>query len=182
MPENRILLVSSDRTEWFEEASDNEQFERFPYSVYAILFNLSKKGWQTCRAGWKTSSKLKALAQQIDTFQPSIIYTYGSTVALNPLLCRRFFCKWKSFKVIHGWDDLYGDIWHEIAGYPGRILMNIMEKLIVTRSDHVVMWSRSAASCSSAERLGVSIATTSRTVPTSRSLTARHVQSVWKAT
>jgi len=142
MPENRILLVSSARTEWFEEASDSEQFERFPYSHYAILFNLSKKGWQTGRAGWKTSSRLRTLAKRIDDFKPSIIYTYGSTVALNPLLCRRFLCTWKSFKVVHGWDDLYGDIWQEIAGWPGRILMNIMERLIVTRSDHVVTLSR----------------------------------------
>jgi len=142
MPENRILLVSSARTEWFEEAFDSEQFERFPYSHYAILFNLSKKGWQTGRAGWKTSSRLRTLAKRIDDFKPSIIYTYGSTVALNPLLCRRFLCTWKSFKVVHGWDDLYGDIWQEIAGWPGRILMNIMERLIVTRSNHVVTLSR----------------------------------------
>ncbi|HRR34282.1 MAG TPA: glycosyltransferase [Kiritimatiellia bacterium] len=142
MPENRILLVSSDRTEWFESASNREQFERFPYSHYAILYHLAQKGWKTCRAGWRTSIRLKSLAQRIDAFQPSIIYTYGSTVALNPLICRRYLCKWKAFKIIHGWDDLYGDIWGNLAGWPGRILMNVMERLIITRSDHVVTLSR----------------------------------------
>ena len=138
MPENRILLVCSDRADWFETASDVEHFTRHPYSVRAILYHLSLQGWQTCRSGWKTSSRLGALAQRIDAFKPSIIYTYGSTVALNPLICRRFLCKWKSFKVVHGWDDLYGDIWGEFAGWPGRLLMNFVEWLIVTRSDFVV--------------------------------------------
>lgn len=138
----RVLLVCSDRADWFETASDLEHFTRHPYSVRAILYHLGQQGWQTGRAGWKTSSSLKSLAKRIDAFKPSIIYTYGSTVALNPLFCRRFLCEWKSFKVVHGWDDLYGDIWQEIAGWPGRILMNIMERLIVTRSDHVVTLSR----------------------------------------
>lgn len=138
MHEKRILLVSSDRTDWFETASDFDQFTRHPYSVRAILYHLNLRGWQTCRAGWRTASHLSALAHRIDAFKPSIIYTYGSTVSLNPLICRRFLCKWKSFKVIHGWDDLYGDIWNEIAGWPGRWLMNVMEWLIVTRSDHVI--------------------------------------------
>ncbi len=138
MTTKRILLVCSERTDWFETASDLEHFTRHPYSVRAILYHLSLQGWQTGRAGWKTSSSLKSLARRIDEFKPSIIYTYGSTVALNPLLCRRFLCKWKAFKVIHGWDDVYGDIWGEIAGWPGRLLMNIVERQIVTRSDHVV--------------------------------------------
>jgi len=142
MSANRILLVSSNRSEWFETTSEREQFERFPYSVYAILYHLGQKGWTTGRSGWSVSANLRTLARRIDAFKPTIIYTYGSTVALNPLLCRRFLCQWKSFKVVHGWDDLYGDIWQEIAGWTGRILMNIMERLIVTRSDHVVTLSR----------------------------------------
>jgi len=142
MTNKRILLVTSDRTDWFEIASDLELFTDRPFSIRAILFHLGQQGWQTGRAGWKTSSRLRTLAKRIDDFKPSIIYTYGSTVALNPLLCRRFLCTWKSFKVVHGWDDLYGDIWQEIAGWPGRFLMNIMERLIVTHSDHVVTLSR----------------------------------------
>ena len=138
MNDKRILLVCSDRADWFESASDLDHFTKHPYSVRAILYHLGLRGWLTCRAGWQTSSSLRALAKRIDEFKPSIIYTYGSTVALNPLLCRRFLCKWKSFKVVHGWDDLYGDIWGEIAGWPGRLFMNNIERLIVTRSDHVV--------------------------------------------
>ena len=138
MKDKRILLVCSERSDGFETASDVEHFTKHPYSVRAILYHLSLQGWQTCRAGWKTSSHLGSLAKRIDDFKPSIIYTYGSTVALNPLICRRFLCKWKSFKVIHGWDDLYGDIWGEIAGWPGRLLMNVIERLIVTLSDHVI--------------------------------------------
>lgn len=138
MSTKRILLVCSDRADWFESASDLDHFTKHPYSVRAIFYHLSLKGWQTGRTGWKTSSNLRALAQRIDEFKPSIIYTYGSTVALNPLLCRRFLCKWKSFKVVHGWDDQYGDIWGDIAGWPGRVLMNVIERLIVTQSDYVI--------------------------------------------
>lgn len=138
MIKKRLLLVSSDRSDSFESASDAELFTLYPYTWRAILYHLGLKGWETGRAGWGTCSKLKSLAARIDTFNPSIIYTYGSTVALNPLFCRRFLCRWKDFKVVHGWDDLYGDIWQEIAGLPGRFLMNIMEHQIVTRSDYVI--------------------------------------------
>jgi hypothetical protein len=142
MDDKRILLVCSERSDWFETASDLEHFTKHPYSVRAIFYNLSLKGWKTCRAGWKTSSNLRALAQRIDEFKPAIIYTYGSTVALNPLICRRFLCKWKNFKVVHGWDDRYGDIYGSLWGFPGRLLMNVIEWMIITRSDHVVTLSR----------------------------------------
>lgn len=134
----RILLVSSDRRDWFEHVSDEEHFAKTPYSVGAILYNLSKLGWETARAGWNTSRSLGKLAKKIDQFKPDIIYTYGSTVALNPLLCRKLFCSWKNFKVIHGWDDLYGDVWGDMFGFPGRAFMNVVEKQIVKRSDAVV--------------------------------------------
>lgn len=132
------MLVSSDRRDGFETESDSELFEKSPYSVSAILYNLSLRGWTTCRTGWKTGSHLLRLAHRIDSFKPTIIYTYGSTVSLNPLICRRFLCKWKSFRVVHGWDDEYGEIWNEIAGLPGRLFMNSIEKQIITKSDAVV--------------------------------------------
>lgn len=130
--------MSSDRSDWLETATDCEHFKKRPYSVGAILYQLSLKGWQTFRAGWRTSRNFRRLAARIDAVKPTIIYTYGSTVALNPLICRKYFCLWKSFRVVHGWDDEYGEIWNEIAGWPGRILMNVMERLIVCRSDSVV--------------------------------------------
>ena len=138
----RILLVTSDRNEWLDGASDEEHVKRAPYSVGAILFNLSKMGWTTSRAGLKTSRSLRKLAARIDTFKPTIIYTYGSTVALNPIFCRRFLCSWKGFKVVHGWDDAYGDIWDDLFGWPGRVLMNIVERWIVKKSDAVITLSR----------------------------------------
>lgn len=39
---------------------------------------------------------------------------------------------------MHGWDDPYGRIWGEILGWPGKLLMNWMEKRIVKNSDAVV--------------------------------------------
>jgi hypothetical protein len=138
----RILYASSTRADWFENPDASTHWENAPYSIDAIGYHLEKRGWTVGWAGWKTTRSPKRLAGKIDAFKPDIIYTYGSTTALTPLFCRRFLCQWKSFKVVHGWDDLYGDIWQEIAGWPGRILMNIMERLIVTRSYHVVTLSR----------------------------------------
>ena len=139
----RILLVTSNRYyQWLDGATDDEHFKRAPYSVGAILYNLSKTGWATSRAAWKTSRNLRKLAARIDAFRPSIVYTYGATTALNPLFCRRFLCKWKDFKIVHGWDDAYGDIWNDVLGWPGRVAMNWMEKQIVTRSDAVITLSR----------------------------------------
>jgi len=140
----RILLATSERhrSEWLDTATDEEHFKRMPYSLGAIFYNLSKQGWTTARAGWFTSRNPRKLAAKIDAFKPSVIYTYGSTTALHPLFCRRFLCKHKNFKVVHGWDDAYGDIWEDFIGWPGRVAMNFMERQIVTRSDAVVTLSR----------------------------------------
>lgn len=134
----RILLVSSHRAKNFETNSNLEHFQEHPYSTFAIMYHLEKLGWATRYAGIRTSASLRKLTRCIDEFQPTIIYTYGSTVALNPLICRKLFCQWKNFHVIHGWDDVYGDIWGDFAGWPGRLLMNIMEYLIIKYSDRVV--------------------------------------------
>lgn len=134
----RILYVSSTRRPWFESQSSEEHFRNAPYSIDAIGYNLEKLGWTVAWCGWKTSKSPRSLAKKIDEFKPDIIYTYGSTVALHPLLCRRFFCKHKAFKVVHGWDDHYGRIWGDLFGWPGKVLMNWMEKRIVKNSDAVV--------------------------------------------
>lgn len=142
MSAKRILLLSSDRSAIFETNSDLEHFTARPYSVFAIIYHLGLIGWQTRWAGWRTGISLRSLTRCIDEYQPTVIYTYGSTVALNPLICRKFLCKWKGFKIVHGWDDAYGVVWGEFAGWPGRLLMNIMEYLIVKYSDQVVTLSR----------------------------------------
>ena len=136
--QNRLLLVSSSRSPWVDGTDVKTLFAHEPYSVGAILYHLHNRGWTTHSVGWKTSSRLCTLSRVIDEFKPTVIYTYGSSLSLNPLLCRRVVCSWKGFKVVHGWDDLYGDIWYDMFGWPGRIFMNVVEKLIVTRSDHVI--------------------------------------------
>lgn len=138
----RILFLSSTRFPWFESQDAAEHFRKAPYSINAIGYNLAQRGWVVAWSGWHSGRNLKSLARRINQFKPSIIYTYGSTLALHPLLCRRFLCRWKSFKVVHGWDDEYGVIWNELFGLPGRILMNWMEKRIVKKSDAVVTLSR----------------------------------------
>jgi glycosyltransferase involved in cell wall biosynthesis len=134
----RILYVSSTRRPWFESQSSEEHFRNAPYSIDAIGYNLEELGWTVGWGGWKTSKSLRSLAKKIDEFKPDIIYTYGSTVSLHPLFCRRFLCKYKAFKVVHGWDDHYGRIWGDLFGWPGKVLMNWMEKRIVKNSDAVV--------------------------------------------
>ena len=134
----RILYVSSTRRPWFESQSGEEHFRNAPYSIDAIGYNLEELGWTVGWCGWKTSKSPRSLAKKIDEFKPDIIYTYGSAVALHPLLCRRFLCKHKAFKVVHGWDDHYGRIWGDLFGWPGKVLMNWMEKRIVKNSDAVV--------------------------------------------
>ena len=134
----RVLFLSSTRFPWFESQKATEHFREAPYSINAIGYHLAQRGWAVAWAGWKSGRHLRALARRIDQFRPSVIYTYGSTLALHPLFCRRFFCRWKDFKVVHGWDDHYGRIWDNLFGWPGRVFMDWMEKRIVKNSDAVV--------------------------------------------
>lgn len=134
----RILYVSSTRRPWFEDQSAAVHFANAPYSIDAMGYNLEKLGWEVGWCGWRSSRSPFALARRIDEFKPSIVYTYGSTVALHPLFCRRFLCRHRAFKVVHGWDDHYGRIWGNMFGWPGKVLMDWMEKRIVKNSDAVV--------------------------------------------
>ena len=134
----RILYVSSARWSWFESQDSAAHFANAPYSIDAIGYNLEKRGWAVGWCGWMSSRNPFVLARRIDEFKPDIVYTYGSTVALHPLFCRRWLCRHKAFKVIHGWDDHYGRIWGNMFGWVGRVLMDWMEKRIVKNSDGVV--------------------------------------------
>lgn len=109
-----------------------------PYSIDAIGANLVALGHRVNWAGWATTSSPLRLARRIDELKPDIVYTYGSTTALTPLFCRRLLCRHKAFKVVHGWDDHYGRIWGDLAGWPGRVFMDWMERRIVRNSDAVV--------------------------------------------
>ena len=134
----RVLYVTSKVWDWYESQSSAEHFAHAPYSIDAIGYNLEKMGWTVGWMGRKSAKSIFSVARRIDAFRPDIVYTYGSTVALHPLICRKFLCKHKSFKVVHGWDDPYGRIWNEMFGWPGKVFMNWMEKRIVKNSDAVV--------------------------------------------
>ena len=138
-PIGRILIASSEPRPWYDEIQDcTEHFKRQRYTLGAIMYNMEKMGWQIRWAGMKTTKSFHRLRDRIDAFQPDIVYTYGASTALHPLICRKHYCQWKNFLVVHGWDDAYGDIWGGRWGLFGRIPMDILEKLIVTRSDKVV--------------------------------------------
>ena len=134
----RILYVSSSRWDWFENQDPAVHLSEAPYSINAIGYNLSLMEWIVGWCGWMSSRNVFCLARRIDEFKPDVIYTYGSTVALHPLFCRKFLCRHKAFKVVHGWDDHYGRIWNNMFGWPGKVLMDWMEKRIVKNSDAVV--------------------------------------------
>ena len=139
MQKPRILYVSSTRAPWYAKGvGAAEHFAEAPYSIDAIGYNLERRGWDVAWLGWKDTTNPFHLAREIDEFKPDIIYTYGSTVALHPLFCRKFLCRHKAFKVVHGWDDHYGRIWGNMFGLPGTLLMNWMEARIVKNSDAVV--------------------------------------------
>lgn len=116
----------------------DELFEWRPYSLQGILYNLTKIGWVERRAGNKECFNPRKLAKVIDEFKPDIIYTYGSILSIQPLISRKFWCKHKNFKVVHGWDDRYGDIWHDVYGWLPGVFMRWFEKLMIKKSDAVV--------------------------------------------
>ncbi len=137
----RLLLVSTHRSEEFETLSTEAYFRLYPYSVGAILFNLERQGWQTRRLGIRTTAHPSKLIAAINGFQPDIIYTYGSLTALLPVWLRRC-CRHRAYRVVHGWDDVYGEIWRDVYGWLAGCLMNRVEKWIVRQSDGVVTLSR----------------------------------------
>ena len=134
----KIFFVSSSRSPWFESQLASEHMKYAPYSVDAIGCNLELLGHKVRWAGWPSSKNPFRLAHLIDEFKPDIIYTYGAMVSLHPIFCRRFLCRHKDFKIVHGWDDEYGVIWNNLIGWPGKFFFDWMEKMIVTKSDRVV--------------------------------------------
>ena len=134
----RLLYASSTRRNGFENQDPLSHYKEAPYSIEAIGYNLSKKGWDVCWCGWNSTHNPYRLAKYIDDFKPDIVYSHGSLLALHPLFCRKFLCRHKAFKVVHGWDDHYGRIWGDMFGWPGKVLMDWMEKRIVKNSDAVV--------------------------------------------
>ena len=113
----RLLIVTSDRSGKVDvTTSASEHFARCPYSLGAIRYNLERLGWTTCYAPVAVSGNPFGLARFIDEFRPDVIYTYGGTVALHPLLCRKWLSRHRCFLVVHGWDDVYGEIWADVFG------------------------------------------------------------------
>ncbi len=138
----KVFIVSSSRSPWFESQDPAEHMKFAPYSVDAIGANLLKLGHKANWAGWPTSRNPFKLARRIDELKPDVVYTYGAMTALNPIFCRRFLCRHKDFAIVHGWDDEYGEIWHAIIGWPGRLFFGWLEKRIIKNSDRVVTLSR----------------------------------------
>lgn len=138
----RILIASSSRSPWFESQDPAEHMKFAPYSVDAIGANLIALGHSANWAGWPTTHNPIRLARRIDELKPDVVYTYGAMTSLNPMFCRRFLCRHKAFKIVHGWDDEYGVVWNNLIGWPGRIFFNWMEKRIIKNSDAVVTLSR----------------------------------------
>ena len=138
----KILFATSSRSPRFESQDPAEHLKLAPYSIDAIGANMAKLGHSANWAGWVTTRNPIRLARRIDEIKPDVVYTYGAMTALTPIMCRRFFCRHRAFKIIHGWDDEYGVIWGSLAGWPGRVFFNWMEKAIVTKSDGVVTLSR----------------------------------------
>ena len=135
----RLLIVTSDRFGKANETTSAEaHFKIAPYSLGAIRHNLERLGWTTCYAPLSLSANPFRLARFIDTFQPDIVYTYGGTVALHPLACRAWLCRHTCCRVIHGWDDVYGEIWADVFGKIPALFMSWMEKRIIKNSDGVV--------------------------------------------
>jgi len=134
----RIIFYTSDRSGKVKETDSAEtHYSIWPFSLGAIRYNLEKLGWTTHYVTLATAKSLVRTDRLLETFKPDIIYTYGSTVALNPLLCRPF-CRHKTFKVIHGWDDVYGEVCADAFGKIPGLIMDWMEKRIIKNSDGVV--------------------------------------------
>jgi len=138
----RLLLVSASRDADFEIKTMTEHVVSRPYSIYAILYNLEQLGWVTNHVGFGTGLNPVALARRINTFKPDIIYTYGVANALMPLLIRKTLCRHRRFRVVHGWDDVYADIWRDCFGRLAAPVAKILESLIIRYSDAVVTLSR----------------------------------------
>lgn len=113
-------------------------FAAAPYSIDAIGYNLERLGWTVAWLGWRDTANPFHLAKEIDAFKPDIVYTYGSTTAVWPIFLKRVLCRHRAFAVVHGWDDHYDRIWNEMFGWPGKVLMQGVQKFLVTRSDAVV--------------------------------------------
>lgn len=135
----RILYVSSSRAPWYAKGVDaNTHFSKAPYSIDAIGYYLEKIGWQVSWLGMSDTGNPFRLAREIDAFRPSIVYTYGSTSAIWPIFLKRCLCRYRDFVVVHGWDDHYDRIWNEMFGFPGKLLMLLVQKFLVKHSDAVV--------------------------------------------
>lgn len=144
---SRLLFVTSHRPPEFETLDTAAVARRWQFSIFAIGYCLEQLGWETRRVGMVGSRNPWRLARTIDAFMPDIIYTYGSLTALNPLFARRLLCRHRAFRVVHGWDDVYGDIWRAAYGWlPGRF-MDWWERRIITLSDAVVTLSRYNQQC-----------------------------------
>lgn len=135
----RLLYATSYRRPWYAKGVDAaEHYSASPYSIDAIGYNLDKLGWTVSWLGMTDTKNPFHLAKEIDAFKPDVIYTYGASTAIWPILLKRIGCTHRNFVVVHGWDDHYDRIGNEMLGWIGKILMCIVQKFLVKKSDAVV--------------------------------------------
>ncbi len=134
----RLLYVSSSVQPWYAKGvTAAEHFAAAPYSIDAIGYNLEKLGWEIAWLGRKDTVNPWHLAKEIESFRPDVVYTYGSTAAVWPIVLKRV-GRYKDFIVVHGWDDHYDRIWGEMFGWIGKVVMLGVQKFLVKKSDAVV--------------------------------------------
>lgn len=139
MRQHSVLFFSSSRTDQDTATKSAQDHYRIaPYSIGAIQYNLEKLGWRTAYVTYKTTAHPIRASKYLDDFAPDVVYTYGALTALVPLFCRRWLCKRKDFRVVHGWDDVYSDIWRDCYGHIAESAMKVWQRQIICKSDHVV--------------------------------------------
>lgn len=133
--DKRLLYITSSRdADTF--LTSEEYRTKNPFGHGQILFHLERLGWNIKRLAIYESWNPWILSRYIQKYQPSLIFTNGST-ALSPVLARRWACSWRG-PIILGWDDFYKVIWDTNFGWLAGQFMRWFEPCIVRGSDYIV--------------------------------------------
>ena len=133
--DKRLLYITSSRDADTHLTSE-EYRDKCQFGNGHMLYQLEQIGWSVRRLSFWESWSPWTLAPHIDDFQPTVIFTNGTT-ALSPVWARRWFCRW-SGPIVLGWDDYYDHIWRTNFGSLAGIAMHHYERWIVRDSDYVI--------------------------------------------
>jgi glycosyltransferase involved in cell wall biosynthesis len=131
----RILYLTSSRNPIIVAPKIAER-ELVQGGVLCVLHRLRELGWENRRLGFDPSWNPAAVARAMNAFKPDIVYTYGVT-ALTPVVARQVLGAWRC-PIVHGWEDVYADIWSREAGRGVGWLVHLLERQIIRRSDYVI--------------------------------------------